>query len=494
MKRLILILLAVVLLAGALVLFLPKKGTPTWQEQYDLGVRYLSEGNYEEAIIAFNAAIEIDPRREDAYLAMADVYIEQKSYDEALSVLNQGIANAGNTAILLDKLDATKAMLLQSQNESNSAANSGINPNPATEVWQTIQPNLILSNVEYWYHSGGEITIHNQEAIGGVCTEFRVDGPAEVVFADIEVVPVATPIDDVIRDMFFSNRSGIEPISGTLDWGIEMPIFPWAANTKMTVIVLGYNSSGELISYAIAGTVEIGDREIGDHNDSEMTKYMDSQKLTESLRSGLLTFDDVPELFFTPFDKLASNIGLEASSDIRTMNQSGSVNGIQYENLEVQWCWYDSNHSGVSLSSEAPVGKSTLLEFTVNASNLIHQDEEKIPAIPVGWRGICTGDDLCTVLEKLGIDSSLGSYVDVDIGICREMNLSFGQVDTEAHAFSGLLGEISRISVSFLHKRDDGTIDQGMYSILLDFLPGGPLYKAHFVNLTALASYASSAN
>ena len=37
-----------------------------WQEQYDLGVRYLSEGNYEEAIIAFTAAIEIDPKRYEA--------------------------------------------------------------------------------------------------------------------------------------------------------------------------------------------------------------------------------------------------------------------------------------------------------------------------------------------------------------------------------------------------------------------------------------------
>ena len=40
----------------------------TWQEQYDLGVRYLAEGNYEEAIIAFTAAIEIDPNRVEAYM------------------------------------------------------------------------------------------------------------------------------------------------------------------------------------------------------------------------------------------------------------------------------------------------------------------------------------------------------------------------------------------------------------------------------------------
>lgn len=39
----------------------------TWQEQYDLGVRYLSEGNYEEAIIAFTAAIEIDAEQPETF-------------------------------------------------------------------------------------------------------------------------------------------------------------------------------------------------------------------------------------------------------------------------------------------------------------------------------------------------------------------------------------------------------------------------------------------
>ena len=41
-------------------------GGDNWQSQYDLGVRYLSEGNYEEAVIAFTAAIEIDPMRPEA--------------------------------------------------------------------------------------------------------------------------------------------------------------------------------------------------------------------------------------------------------------------------------------------------------------------------------------------------------------------------------------------------------------------------------------------
>ena len=32
-------------------------GKGGWQEQYDLGQKYLTEGNYEEAIMAFTAAI-----------------------------------------------------------------------------------------------------------------------------------------------------------------------------------------------------------------------------------------------------------------------------------------------------------------------------------------------------------------------------------------------------------------------------------------------------
>lgn len=40
----------------------PSADALTWREQYDLGIRYLSEGNYEEAIIAFTAAIGIDPK------------------------------------------------------------------------------------------------------------------------------------------------------------------------------------------------------------------------------------------------------------------------------------------------------------------------------------------------------------------------------------------------------------------------------------------------
>ena len=69
----------------------PADEAPDWQAQYDLGVRYLSEGNYEEAILAFEAAIEIDPRNADAYLKLAQACEQREDYAKALQTLETGL-------------------------------------------------------------------------------------------------------------------------------------------------------------------------------------------------------------------------------------------------------------------------------------------------------------------------------------------------------------------------------------------------------------------
>mgnify|MGYP005766187455 FL=1 len=72
----------------------------TWQEQYDLGTRYLSEGNYEEAIIAFSGAIEIDPKRAEAYVGLADAYVGTGEYMMALEWINQARKEFGDLTAL----------------------------------------------------------------------------------------------------------------------------------------------------------------------------------------------------------------------------------------------------------------------------------------------------------------------------------------------------------------------------------------------------------
>jgi len=73
---------------------------PSWQEQYDLGVRYLSEGNYEEAIIAFTAAIEIDPKQAPAYVGRGDAYIGAGETEENLAAAQADYEQA----IVLDEI------------------------------------------------------------------------------------------------------------------------------------------------------------------------------------------------------------------------------------------------------------------------------------------------------------------------------------------------------------------------------------------------------
>lgn len=70
------------------------------QEQLDLGNKYLNELNYEQAIIAYETAIEIDPMGVDAYLGLADTYEKQGNYDKTLEVLQLGYENTKSDLIL----------------------------------------------------------------------------------------------------------------------------------------------------------------------------------------------------------------------------------------------------------------------------------------------------------------------------------------------------------------------------------------------------------
>ena len=89
--------LTTLFLTGLLLLALIACGAKdAWQEQYDLGMRYLNDGSYQEAVIAFEAAIEIDPKRPEAYLGAADAYVELGDYVSAAEVLQRCYDETGD--------------------------------------------------------------------------------------------------------------------------------------------------------------------------------------------------------------------------------------------------------------------------------------------------------------------------------------------------------------------------------------------------------------
>lgn len=107
MKKTIALFTALALLMG-LCACSKKVEKPTWQEQFDLGVRYLSEGNYEEAILVFTVAIEIDPMHVETYEKQADAYLALGDLDLALQTLRDGYATTGDARLQarIDELTA----------------------------------------------------------------------------------------------------------------------------------------------------------------------------------------------------------------------------------------------------------------------------------------------------------------------------------------------------------------------------------------------------
>ena len=62
-----------------------------WQKQYDLGIQYLIDENYEEAVVAFQAAIEVEPNQAEGYQGIGQAYqgqaqtlIAENSWEEGL--------------------------------------------------------------------------------------------------------------------------------------------------------------------------------------------------------------------------------------------------------------------------------------------------------------------------------------------------------------------------------------------------------------------------
>lgn len=99
---------AALLAALALILGLcacSQSAEVTWQEQYDLGVRYLSEGKYEEAVLAFTAAIELDPKQADAYIGLADAYMALGDVEHARQVLEHSLTLVIDADAIRNRLD-----------------------------------------------------------------------------------------------------------------------------------------------------------------------------------------------------------------------------------------------------------------------------------------------------------------------------------------------------------------------------------------------------
>lgn len=165
--------------------------TLSWQEQYDLSIRYLEEGDYEAAVLAFTKAIEIDAKQAviyvgrgdayvlsgeteenlslaladyemavsldarcaEAYLGLADVYIRQGDYEKALELLKTGLEKTGNEEIE----NKIKAM------ESGNIADS---QNRDRQCLRYDESGVLVCREEYTYDEKGLTSVSSYNGAG----------------------------------------------------------------------------------------------------------------------------------------------------------------------------------------------------------------------------------------------------------------------------------------------------------------------------------------
>lgn len=164
----------------------------TWQEQYDLGVRYLFEGNYEEAILAFTVAIEIDPKRPEGYSGLAEAYTGAGNIDAARKALEDGFAATGSEEI--------RSLLEEMEESEIDLPMQDVNDTAASEVSESLE----LSNITYRYEKGGEMAELNDGAVGGLYLSFTAHGPeglCDVLIATWFDEMPGTEINGMIAEM-----------------------------------------------------------------------------------------------------------------------------------------------------------------------------------------------------------------------------------------------------------------------------------------------------
>ncbi len=173
-----------------------QQGEMTWQGQYDLGIRLLNEGDYENAILAFQAAIQIDPKRVDAYIGMADVYLAMNDPQAAVDALSQGwnaVSDSDRTT-LDDKQQEIKKnhpeVVIDNDGSGEDGPDGSNNGNAGNDA---ASDEIILEMTEYIdaqfdyageFHEGRAVVGHTQD-----------DGNLAYYYIDTEGTVIAGPYD-----------------------------------------------------------------------------------------------------------------------------------------------------------------------------------------------------------------------------------------------------------------------------------------------------------
>ncbi len=138
------IFIVILLITGITVLCYPKI---RYSRQLSLGQRYLDELDYENAIAAYKAAIDMDPKNPDAYQALAEVYVAMEDRDAACAILQEGLKETGEQELkqLLAEINSTEEIITE-EPASESVWEAEFNVVAANETGGIPEASIVITD------------------------------------------------------------------------------------------------------------------------------------------------------------------------------------------------------------------------------------------------------------------------------------------------------------------------------------------------------------
>jgi hypothetical protein len=118
----------------------------TYQEQLNAAERYVAEGNYEAAILAYQEAIEKDENNAEAYVALAELFIDRGRMDEARELLERGLlkTNSPRLEYLIKRYFLDKPAEEESDvEEERGGTESGESDSTATTAGEDVDGKVV---------------------------------------------------------------------------------------------------------------------------------------------------------------------------------------------------------------------------------------------------------------------------------------------------------------------------------------------------------------
>ena len=246
LKKIGILLAAIVLATGC-----QEGGTASLSEQLELGQRYLEELDYESAIVAFQKAIEIDPKAMDAYVGLAEAHMALGNMEEALAAAEQGIAvfegledtdkTEERTALYENLLEIAE----QLREELETKAESAVEESQAIQD-DSEEADEVETTAETTEASMAETETAVAETMTAPETEAVLETTAVPETTIPETLPTAVPEETVPVEA-----------SDTTENITLNPIETFSAYLTPTIeMVSGWNRIDETVNYMAGGSVQ----------------------------------------------------------------------------------------------------------------------------------------------------------------------------------------------------------------------------------------------